>query len=88
MKLKHDKLLSNFAFNCNLRPYILAPTLPTRSALNAHKRLKQINGASQITLGGAVQVDQVDPAWFQRLKVKYNQLLSNFAFNFHLRPSN
>ena len=20
MKLKHDKLLSNFAFNCNLRP--------------------------------------------------------------------
>ena len=29
---------------------------------------------------------QVDPACFQRLKHKHDQLLSNFAFNSNLRP--
>ena len=46
-------------------------------------------------LGGAVQVDprltpgcpQADPACFQRLKVRYDKLLSDVAFNFNLRPS-
>jgi hypothetical protein len=27
----------------------------------------------------------VDRAWFQRLKLEYDQLLSNFAFNVNLR---
>jgi len=31
---------------------------------------------------------QVDPAWFSRLRLKYDELLSNFAFNFNLRRSN
>ena len=26
MKLKHDKLFSNFAFKCNLRPYSMGGT--------------------------------------------------------------
>jgi len=42
-------------------------------------------------LGGAVQVTpgrpQVDPAWFQRLNLPYDKLLSNVAFNCNLRPS-
>ena len=28
---------------------------------------------------------RVDRAWFQRLKLKYDEPLSNFAFNFNLR---
>ena len=43
--------------------------------------------------GGAVQVDprltpgspRVDRAWRQRLKLQYDKLLSNFAFNFNFR---
>jgi len=36
---------------------------------------------------GAVQVDtRVGSAWFHRLKLKYDKLLSSFAFNFNLRP--
>jgi len=27
----------------------------------------------------------VDPTWFQRLNVKYDEPVSNFAFNFNLR---
>ena len=36
-----------------------------------------------------MQVDpsrsRVDRSWSQRLKLKYDELLSNFAFNFNLR---
>jgi len=46
-----------------------------------------------VHLGGAVQLElkltpdcsQVDPAWFQSLKLKYGEALSKFAFNFNLR---
>jgi hypothetical protein len=40
--------------------------------------------------GGAVQVDSIkirveSAAWFQHLKLKYDELLSSFAFKFNLR---
>jgi hypothetical protein len=37
--------------------------------------------APSFTLGGP----QVERAWFQRLTLRYDGLLSNFAFNFNLR---
>jgi len=85
LKTKHDKLLSNFAFNFNMRPYTLLsatrPTLPTQTTF--------------FPRWGAVQLDPgltaVDPTLafrdFQRLKLKHDELLSNFGFNRNLRPS-
>jgi hypothetical protein len=36
--------------------------------------------------GGAVQVDpRLTPAWCQRLNLKYDDMVSNFAFNCNLR---
>jgi len=48
----------------------------------------QGGGGGELDSGGAVQVDpkltpsrsQVDPAWFQLLKLKHYELLSNFCF--------
>jgi len=43
-----------------------------------------------LSQGGLLQVEtpgiRVIRAWFQRLKPKYDEPLSNFAFNFYLRP--
>ena len=38
-------------------------------------------------LGRAVQADpRLTPGWFQRLKLRYDEPLSNSTFNFNLRP--
>jgi hypothetical protein len=29
---------------------------------------------------------RIESAWFRRLKLKHDKLLSNFAFNFNFRP--
>jgi len=40
LKLKHDTLLSNFAFNCNLRHYILGSVV---NSLNGKVMKKLLN---------------------------------------------
>ena len=73
MKLKHDELLSFFAFNFNLR----------RSSLVAALLAIEVRRC-MLTPGGL----RLDRAWFQfnqRLKLKHDEVLSSFAFNFNLR---
>ena len=42
MKLKHDKLLSNFAFNFNLRPY----TMRFKGKIVVHSHVYEYNNAT------------------------------------------
>jgi len=77
LKLKHVKLLSSFAFNFNLRRYIAALEL---ALLYREGR------------GRAVQVDPMKrvlkaPGTIL-LKLRYDEPLSNFAFEFNLRRYN
>ena len=78
MNLKCDGSLSNFAFNCNMRPSSMVCT-------NDKKRFKV--GWCRLTPG--LNSRPRDPTLafrnFQRLKLKYDKLLSNFAFNCNLR---
>jgi hypothetical protein len=42
---------------------------------------------ADVRQGGVLQVETyVESAWFQRLKVKYDKLLSSFAFNINVHP--
>ena len=75
MKLKYDKLLSNFAFNCNLRHY----NMVCRSKERGEAALA---GRCSLRAPGYPVVHSSAPhACFRRLNLKYDKLLSNFAFN-------
>jgi len=69
---KYHGPVSNFAFNCNLRP---------SNMVHATMSLIVMVGWSRLTPGGP----EVDPACLQRLKPTRDKLLSNVAFNFNLR---
>ena len=71
MKLKYDKLLLNSAFSVNLRP-----SNKEAASFRAFKA-----GRCRLTPGGP----QAERAWFQRLKLKYDEALSKIAFNLNLR---
>ena len=73
LKLKYGKLLSSFAFKSNLRRYKLG----AGSELNA-----ELQGKVEPTKPVLKSVLELDS---KRLKLKYDQLLSSFAFNFSLR---
>ena len=52
----------------------------------ARARLWRQRGTVAVYHGEAVPVEtRVESAWLQRLKLKYNKLLSGFAFKFNLR---
>jgi hypothetical protein len=81
LKLKCDELLLSFSFHIQLAPLLegrqpqhLAPVPDPQRAEDC---------------GRAVQVDPMEPTLkapeAKRLKLKYDELLSNFASNFNLR---
>jgi len=81
LKLICDDPLSDFAFKFNLRRYNL---------YNFRRRCMNRGSCSGgHSHGRAVQVDSIKPklkaSGNKRLKLKYDELLSNFAFNFNLR---
>ena len=71
-----DEVLSSFAFNMNLRQY----SAVWRQALLFSPDMMISSEVGQCKL--KVFQSCVESAWFQRLKLKYDKLLSNFAFNF------
>ena len=77
--LKYDELLSSFAFNFNLRRHSRVRRCHPRS-----DRLHPVD-----VHGKTVQVDPIKPTLTapitQRFKLKYDKLLSSFAFKFKLR---
>jgi len=79
LKVKHDNLLSSFAFKFNLRPCNMVASC----ALSGVESATTMVGWCKLTLVES----RVDSACFQRLKLKYDTPLSSFAFNFNLRPS-
>jgi hypothetical protein len=76
LKLICEELLQNFAFNFELCHYSMAvrhgATIVPFSA---------VVGLCWLTQSNRIRTC----AWFQRLKVKCDEPLSNFAFNFNLR---
>jgi hypothetical protein len=83
LNLKCDEPLSNVAFNFNVRRYTKALyvetignprfSVPDFSALKAGRcRLNPVDA-------------RVESAGIKRLKLRYDEPLSNFAFNFSLR---
>jgi len=98
MKLKCDEALPNFAFHFILRLYTKShgdTTAKLDDERRAHKETqdKTVLGEKQIKqlqdqLVGQCRSNprqtRVYNAWFKRLKLKYDDPLSNFAFNFIL----
>jgi len=82
LKLKYDIMLSSFAFNFNLRRYIMGRLghLPGLCVLRVVARVQR---------GRSVQVDPIKPTLkapgTKRLKLECDELLSKFAFRFNLR---
>jgi len=99
LKLKYDQLLSNFAFNFNLRRYTPVVTVASTRIQCMMPAMQDASGANTndhtrtytitLAIGKAVQVDPIKPTLkppgTKRLKQKYDKLLSTFAFNFKLR---
>ena len=75
MKLKCDELLSSFAFNFNLRHYTVAGV-----ASGAARLLQTQVGRCRLNLSNPCR-----KRLELQLKLKYDKLLSSFAFNFNLR---
>ena len=78
LNLKYDGRLSNFAFKINLRRYTSGRSCrspPPPSVSSRSGRAVQVNRAWS-----------VDCTWSERLKLKYDEVLSSFAFNFYLHP--
>ena len=74
-------MLSSFAFNVNLRQY----SAVWRQALLFSPDTMISSEVRQFIL--KVFASCVESAWFQRLELKYDKLLSsNFVVNFKLRP--
>ena len=71
LKLKHDVPPLNFAFNLKLRRYTVASEAEEDNEVG-RCRLKRVE-------------TRVESAWFQRLKLGYDEPLSNFAFILNLR---
>ena len=62
---------------------------PWTGAMDAEDQARaQAQGAAFLTsVGGALQIEtRVESASFQRLELKYDELLLSFAFNFNLHP--
>jgi len=89
LKLQYDELLSNFAFNFNLRRYIKAASslvkvvMRRRTFFSSTWLLSRKAGRCRLTVSKPELKAQ--RLWFQRLKLQYDEPLSNFAFNFNLR---
>jgi hypothetical protein len=86
LKPQHEKLLSKFAFNFNLRHY----SMDRDAAAGVRDRLRDARFAAQDDAPGrAVQLDPIKPnlkpPGTKRLKLNHMNLLSSFAFNFNLR---
>ena len=58
------------------------PTLEFGKERDKMQRKETLAGRCRLSPGSP----RVDRAWFQRLKLKYDVPLSNFAFNFNLQP--
>ena len=99
LKLKSDEPLSNFAFKFNLRRYTLAQRdaqLAQSEAMLAQSNAILLRerearawevgevGQCRLTLV-SIKTIVGKRLWFQRLKLQYDEPLSNFAFNFNLR---
>jgi len=92
LKLKCDEPLSNVAFNFNLRRFILVAAGRARRRRHgavARPAGAEPRGAAARRHGRAVQVHPIKatlkPPGTRRLKLKYYQLPSSFAFKFYLR---
>jgi hypothetical protein len=79
LKLKRDKLLSTFVFKFNLCRFTKGPL----------QRAGHGDGGHAEPRGRAVQVDpmkpKLKPPGTKRLKLTYDELLSNFPVKFKLR---
>ena len=79
LKLKHEKLLSNLAFDCKLRHYTVAVAIVFSCLVLIIMNI--VVGWCRFNPAEAC----VECAWFQCLKLRYEKPLSNFAFNRSLR---
>jgi hypothetical protein len=84
LKLKCDEPLSNVAFNFQRAPLHPGTTTSRRTGRRL-LRVLLVVGRCSLTVSNPVLIESA--AWFQstRLKLKYDQLLSSFAFKFNLR---
>ena len=89
-------MVSNFAFNFNLRRYIEGEgyiKLPCEEFgdidVTASVEITSVTDDLKNTIGRAVQVDPFKPTLkapvTKRLKLQYDKLVSSVAFNFNLR---
>jgi len=88
LKLEFDGLVSNFAFNFNLRHYSW-DAMVVCTQLGYPTAYVYAVSSAYFGQGSAVQVDPIKPMLkapgTKRLKLRYDVPLSNFAFNFNLR---
>ena len=85
MNLKYDQLLSNFAFNFNLRPYNVGARVHQRAPSRAVQLDPGFEHLTPRLLSGTFRHFRHFRG-FQLLKLKYDKLLSNFAV-FQLQPA-
>jgi hypothetical protein len=94
LKLKYDEALSNVAVKFQLAPLHLGqheheragyspPWFPGITWVKAAQKWKAICKVGCCRLNPVEA--RVGSTWFQRLKLRYDEPLSNFAFNFNLR---
>ena len=79
LKLNNDEPLSNFASNFNLCLYITFLDADNSGEVS-------VDEFAKVTRCKLTLQTRVESAWFLRLKLKYDTLLSSFAFNLRLRP--
>jgi len=89
LKLEYHKPLSTFGFNFNLCRYTVATAAAAdATAANTVQTLQSVDAVP----GNAVQVDPMKPTLkapgTERLKLKYDEPISNSAFKFNLRRYN
>ena len=92
LKLKYDNLLSSFAFKFSLRRYTQARAEAEVAAAASAEAASRREARLTEQRGEAVHVTPIKPKSkvhkSKRLKLKHDELLSNFAFEFNLRRYN
>jgi len=83
LKLKYDEPPSNFAFNFNLRRSTKGGSYAGEFRRGVFNGMGLKVGRCRLPVSKPVLKAQ--RLWYQRLKLQYDETLSNFAFKFNLR---
>jgi len=85
LKLKYGESLSDFAFNVNLRRYIVDRYFAIRAAIAMAGPEDAVLICGKGHEAGQCTLPWVDRALLASLKLKYVESVSNLAFNSNLR---